>query len=134
MVFDVPLLVSVQLPLEEAVCEPRVLDHLGRTRPLLDVAVQHLQDQVLRCLRHLLPEVAAELHCSALRDALHHLEVVCPRVRRLPHQQDVQDDSQRPDVALLVVAADEDFGGDVVGLREGVGTVPTRLRGLISLD
>lgn len=93
MVADVAFLVGVQLPLEEPVREPGVLDDLRGSGPLADVAVQHAQHQRLGGLGDLLPEVAAEPDGSALGDVLHDFEVVSACVGGLSREEDIEDDS-----------------------------------------
>jgi hypothetical protein len=106
--------VAVEGSGEGVVLDPGVLECLLRGDALRGCVREHLRDESLRLLRDALPVGVVERVLPGL-DCLHDLDVGGTVEGRVSAQEDVQDDSARPHVALLVVVAEEDFGSDVVG-------------------
>ncbi len=99
------------------VFEPGVLEALRGGDSLLDVEGEHFIDEVFGVGRDFVELGDAE-GVDACLDLLHDLLVVLRVEGGDAGEHDVEDDSERPHVALFVVAFADDFGGDVVGLGE----------------
>ena len=94
-----------------------MLQALRCCHSLFDLECEHLQDQVFRVGRDF--GQLGDVECVKSRlDLLHDLVVVLRVERGDTREQDVEDDAERPDIALFVVPLVDDFRGDVVGLGE----------------
>lgn len=72
----------------------------------------HFLHQVYRRLALILPLYGAEVQLPLLH-LLQYLSVVVSVEGRVSAEEDVEDDSRRPHIALLIVIPCEHFGGDV---------------------
>lgn len=97
--------------------EPRVPQRLGRGGSLILIVSEELRDEVLRLVRHVGPDLVIEVELT-LSDLAHNFLVAGAVEGRHAGEEDVGDDSRRPDVTLAVVVLVEHLGRDVVGRAE----------------
>ena len=83
------------------------------TGALFGIDDEHSSDEIFRFFGDGIPIWLQEL-VVALLDSLKQLRVIVGVKGREATQQDVDDDTERPDVARLVIVAFEDFWSDVV--------------------
>ena len=102
---------------------------------LVGVVGQQLGDQALGFVGDGVPAGVGEREL-AHADLLHDLLIAGAIEWWHARQDDVQDDTARPDVTLLVVLLIEDLGGDVVGRAELLikGFVGVELEGGAEID
>ena len=94
-------------------CEPGMVQAVLCRDPLLRILVEHLRDEILRLIRHTIPVSRVELELL-LDDVAEDLFVVVSFEGWVTAQEDEQNDTEGPNVALLVVVAFQHFRSDVV--------------------
>ncbi len=93
--------------------EPWVFENLCRGKAEMRLC-DHLSDEMLGLLRDVHPFRTIKVEVS-LPDTVENLLIVVTEERRIPTQQDIQDNTSGPDIARLVVGPCENLGGDVIG-------------------
>ena len=91
-----------------------MLERLLSGESFCDIPLQKTIDEILCLLRHIAPNLIIEVEFAIL-NVIHNLLLVPSTEWRLARQNNVHDDSSRPQVALLGVALLDDLGGNVVG-------------------
>ena len=96
--------------------KPLVLEGISGSQTNVLFA-KHVKDEVLGLRRNLIPHVSLELELT-LSDLLNDFLVGFAVEGRLTTEEDIEDDTDAPDVALLRVASVNHLGSQVVGLTK----------------
>jgi hypothetical protein len=91
-----------------------VLEGLFGRRALLGIVGKKLGNQALCLIRNVVPARVREGEL-AHSNLLHDLLIARPIEGWHTREDDIEDDTARPDITLLVVLLVEDLGGNVVG-------------------
>lgn len=115
---------------------PLGVQSLLSRKTILRVNAEALLDEVLSFLADALPPLRERV--IAKSDLLQDLIFAASVERRVARQQDVGNDTDRPDIALLVVALFQDFRSDVVRSSDFFGhrcvSLGVVLDGLVEVD
>jgi len=93
--------------------QPGVLECDISRRSVFFIVGEELADEVLGLVRDVLPDFVLEVELS-LSDLLHDVLIALTIERWLSREEDISDDTARPDIALVVVVLVENFWGNVV--------------------
>lgn len=103
---------------------PLMLQCLFCGYPLSWIECQHFLNQVFSVHAYMLPFVLRKQDLSTEYPCLYFL-VCFAKEWRCSSQENVQDDSQGPDVTFLIVFLAKHFRGHIINLRYKVFTLPT---------
>ena len=98
---------------DRALSDPRVLEGFLSARSLLRVVGEELSDKVLGLISDAAPARILEGEFSD-SDLLHDLLIALAIEGRHSREDDEEDDSAGPDIALFIILLVEDLRGDVV--------------------
>ena len=93
--------------------QPGVLECDISRRSVFFIVGEELADEVLGLVRDVLPDFVLEVELS-LSDLLHDVLIALTIEWWLSREEDISDDTARPDIVLVVVVLVENFWGNVV--------------------